>query len=442
MPNVLLVTYPFPPSGTVGVPRALAYIRHLMSHGCHVSVLTATNPQTPGSDQSLSDAIQKDVAVHRAWNPELPFAVRDRVWKKLMSLVRNNSKAPQSPSGSVPPHRRSWSDEKMRFVAQSFFFPDPQRTWVPFAVRKACRVIRSDNIDTVILNAPPFSTLKIGIALKRQFPGLKIITDFRDEWLEYYLLNIDDPTSDKVRKAHVLEREIVASSSYVSTVTRAWAQRLRDRYPDERADKFIYTPNGYEPEMFQNFCSRRLSDGKMRITYFGSVHMNRIYSPKNYLEAIETMPADVRDRIETRFIGRVRPDAEECLTNTKAIVRKLGFMSRLQGIRYLEETDVLLLIATDPTSHAGKLFDYLPTGKPILALSPPDGEIGKLLQETGAGWCVDPWDRAEIQATLLRIFDRLEAGETLTTPNWTAISSYSWPAIFANFVNATRIQPG
>jgi hypothetical protein len=42
MPNVLLVTYPFPPSGTVGVPRALAYIRHLRSHGCHISVLTAT----------------------------------------------------------------------------------------------------------------------------------------------------------------------------------------------------------------------------------------------------------------------------------------------------------------------------------------------------------------------------------------------------------------
>jgi hypothetical protein len=142
MPNVLLVTYPFPPSGTVGVPRALAYIRHLRSHGCHMSVLTATKPQTPGSDQSLTDSIQKDVAVHRAWNPELPFTVRDRVWKKLMSLVRNNSKTPQSVSGSVPSHSRSWSDQKMRFVAQYLFFPDPQRTWVPFAVRKACRVIR------------------------------------------------------------------------------------------------------------------------------------------------------------------------------------------------------------------------------------------------------------------------------------------------------------
>ena len=115
-------------------------------------------------------------------------------------------------------------------------------------------------------------------------------------------------------------------------------------------------------------------------------------------------------------------------------------MPKRQGLRYLEETDFLLLIATDPTSHAGKLFDYLATGKPILALSPPNGEIAKLLRETGAGWCADPLNLEAIQAMLLQAFNRLQAKEFLIQPNWDVIRSYSWPSIFKDFVTSTRIH--
>jgi glycosyltransferase involved in cell wall biosynthesis len=445
MANVLLVSYHFPPSGAIGVPRALACIRYLRVYGCQVSVLTATMPQTPAYDPELCKSIPSDVRVHRAWNPELPFALRDQIWKRLTSRDRNNLKVQDSRSSKEAaddPDRPSWPVATIRSFAQRLLFPDPQMTWVPFAVRKAVRVIDSEKIDTVILSAPPFSTLKIGIELRQRFPKLRIITDFRDEWLDYYLVQIDDPTPRKVQLARKLESEVVRASSYVTTVTQEWMQRLRRRYPDEPTGKFIYTPNGYEPETFYGFRPRSRTDDKMLVTYFGSVHMNRVYSPKNYLDAIETLPADVRDRIETRFIGRVRPDAQACLQQTKAIVRQLGFMPMVKGLRYLEETDFLLLIASDPTSHAGKLFDYFATAKPILALTPPDGEIGKLIQETRTGWCVDPWDVGAIRDMLLQAFNRFKAGEGLIEPNWGVIRTFWWSAIFANFVATVGIGTG
>ena len=111
----------------------------------------------------------------------------------------------------------------------------------------------------------------------------------------------------------------------------------------------------------------------------------------------------------------------------------------VKGLRYLEETDFLLLIASDPSSHAGKLFDYFATAKPILALTPPDGEIAKLLQETRTGWCVDPWDLEAIREMLLQAFNQFKTGEGLIEPNWDAIRTYSWPAIFANFVTTVGI---
>jgi glycosyltransferase involved in cell wall biosynthesis len=441
MDNVLLISYLFPPSGTVGVGRALAYVRYLRLYGCHVSVLTATMPQTPGYDPELCKLIPDDVAVHRAWNPELPFALRDRAWKGMTSRHQESTELQRDTYGIVQERDhniRSWAKAQMRCLAQRVFFPDPQRTWVPWALRKAIKVVNSARIDTVILNVPPFSTLRIGVALKHRFPKLKVILDFRDEWLGYYLQRIDEPSPRKVRLAEKLEGEAVRASSYVSTVTQEWVRRLRRRYPDEPPDKFIWTPNGYEPDMFSDFRSRNRADGKMLVTYFGSVHMNGVYSPKNYLNAMERLPAEIRTRINTRFIGRVRPDAEACLQQSRVAVEQLGFMPKGQGLRYLEETDFLLLIATDPTSHAGKLFDYLATGKPILALSPPNGEIAKLLRETGAGWCADPYDLEAIQAMLLQAFDRLQAKECLIQPNWDVIRSYSWPLIFKDFVVSLR----
>ena len=42
--------------------------------------------------------------------------------------------------------------------------------------------------------------------------------------------------------------------------------------------------------------------------------------------------------------------------------------------------------------YTGKLFDYLATNKPILALCDPEDVVGRLLNETKAGFTVDNAD--------------------------------------------------
>jgi len=431
MSAVLLVTYMFPPLGGIGTPRALAYAQHLPKAGCRLSVLAPTKPALRDYDPGLGKLIPADVTVHRARNLELPISFRDRIWKR--AAFSN----PQ-PDGNAPSGIRSLATP-VRWLAHRVLFPDPQVVWVPLAIRKACRLIEREAIDTVIVNMPPFSLLNLALALKRRFPYLKLITDFRDEWLGYYLIHIDHPTQDKIQRAQELEAEAVRASTYVSTVTDTWVERLRNRYPSEPRDKFFCTPNGYDPEMFRNFTSRRRTDGKIIVTYFGTIHPNRVYSPDNYLATIETLPAPLRDQIETRFIGRIIGDAQLSLKRTSANIRLLGFMPKQEGIRHLQETDFVLLIATDPSSHAGKLFDYLGSGKPILALSPPGGEIDRLLRRTRSGWCADPWDLTAIRQMILTACRQLEQVPPTIHPDTEVIRTYSWPHIIARFATAAGV---
>lgn len=432
MTNVLLLTYMFPPAGGIGTPRALAYARYLPRQGCRLSVLAPTRPALRDHDPGLDKMIPPDVTVHRAWTPEMPMSVRDRIWKNG-ALAKNGEKKGASGTKRVA--------APLRWLAHHLLFPDPQVLWVPTAFRKACRVIEKDGIDTIIVNMPPYSLLKLALALKREFPSLKLITDFRDEWLGYYLSQIDRPTEEKVRRAWELEAEAVHASTYVSTVTDTWVERLRRRYPTEPASKFVCTPNGYDPELFHDFKPRERKDGKIVVTYFGTVHDNRVYSPENYLAAIENLPSHIRCRVETRFIGRVIGDAQASLTRTKASVQLLGFMPKRQGIRELQDADFLLLIATDPSSHAGKLFDYFACSKPILALSPPGGEIDRLLRLTRTGWCANPWDQGAIQEMITLACQQLKQGSSAIDPDLDVIKTYSWPQILARFAAAVGLTP-
>ena len=123
-----------------------------------------------------------------------------------------------------------------------------------------------------------------------------------------------------------------------------------------------------------------------------------------------------------------------------ANIQTLGFMPKEEGIRHLRETDFLLLIAGDPSSHAGKLFDYFAVGKPILALSPPGGEIDRLLQLTGTGLCAHPSDKIAIRQMILSACGQLSRGLPMINPNVDAIQNYSWPNVISRFAAAVDLR--
>jgi glycosyltransferase involved in cell wall biosynthesis len=439
MSNVLLISYLFPPAAGIGSPRAISYARYLPAHGCIVSVLTSKFATTPYNDVGLLRKVPPETAIYRAFNPEVPYAFRDRIWKQVaparLAPELQREAAANRKGGLLRPAK-----ELLRHAIQRIACPDAQVGWAHFASRAAFRIVERQGIDTILLNTPPYSSMRIAVALKRRFPHVKLIADIRDDWVGYYLPLFDSAATEHKRKIAVqLERELIECSDYVSAVTPSQSRQIRERYPDQPSEKFLYTPNGYDPDAFRGFESRPHSDPGVVVTYFGSVYGNPVYSPKPYLDAVDALPAEMRSRIETRFIGRVGAEAVPYLVGRSSRVRQLGYMPQAEGIRYLEESDYLLLIASDPTTHAGKLFDYLATGKPILALTPPDGEIGRVIRDTKTGWCVDPRDPLAIKASLLEMENRVRNPARALQPDRDAIAFFSWPQIVARLARSTGL---
>jgi glycosyltransferase involved in cell wall biosynthesis len=421
--RILIVSYLFPPNGGIAVQRALSFAKYLPPLGWDVHVLKGRNASGPVQDPGLCRHIPPQVRVHDAFTPEIPFQFRHCLWK-ILSRSRNGVSSP--PPRNFPASTSAGAPSLAARFARRILCPEPEILWTPFAFRKACGIVQREKIGTVLVTVPPFSILTVGAAIKKRFPNVRLISDFRDEWLGFYLRDFEYQNSDYTRRrAEAIERESVEASDLVLSVTQTSLETIRARYPEQPERKFACLPNGYDPEVFAGFLPRPHEGSDIVVTHVGTVY--KTASPKYYLDALDTLPVAIRGRFETRFVGRIAEDQRALLEGRKSRIKVMGFMRQELALRQIEETDFLLLTMTNEISLPGKLFEYLAAGKRILALAAPDSEVARILAETRAGCCADPFDPEAVQAMLLRATE--ERDQPASGPDWDKIRRYERPRL-------------
>jgi glycosyltransferase involved in cell wall biosynthesis len=431
--KLLIISYLFPPAGGIAVQRSLSFTKYLSRLGFEVHVLSAGTAASPVVDSGLLRHVPPQVRIHRAFAPVVPFPLRQRIWKLLSPGGGPAKKQAAAPTAAPPRSLRS----SLADAVKGLMCPDPEILWVPFALRKAKKIVKRYGIETVFVTAPPFSAFLAGNALKRRFPHLHLISDFRDDWVGFYLKEFGSlNTAETARRSKQMERSTVEQSDLSVVVTESMQAGYRARYPDLLPEKFVLIPNGYDPESFPSSTPRKHDGTKVVITFAGTVYSAS--SPRTYLEAWKRLPEELRTQIETRFVGRVAESERAPLESGPEGVRLLGFLPQSRAFEYLQETDYLLLIMTDPTALTGKLFEYMAAGKPILALAPRNGDIARILEATRTGWCVDPFDGAGIQTALQMLIERTRGGQDVWSPDWEAIRRYERPRLAQELADRIR----
>ena len=83
----------------------------------------------------------------------------------------------------------------------------------------------------------------------------------------------------------------------------------------------------------------------------------------------------------------------------------------------ISTTEVDVLVMIHPLGrkgvYSGKIFDYLATNKPILALYDPDDVVGDLLRERRAGFTVKESDIEGIKSMILKCYSIWKNREVL-----------------------------
>jgi glycosyltransferase involved in cell wall biosynthesis len=369
--RLLVVSYAFPPAGGIMVQRVLSFARHLPRHGFEVHVLSCRNPSVADTDPGLEKLVPPEVRRHTAFTAEPPFH-----WNKLAWRLMGGGGGGGNDAGAKPaPGPAGGLMSRAKEAVKAMLSPDAAVLWKPFALRKACSIIREHGIDTVLVTAPPFSLFLVGNEIKRRFPGVRLVSDFRDEWLRFMLTDFEFTSGDRMRRmAESIERDTVEGSDLVVAVTRASLDEIRSRYPGLPESRFALVPNGFDPALLGQATPPPAAGDKIVVTHNGTAY--RTSTPAYYLDALDSLPEPVRSRIETRFIGRIAETERGLFQGRRAEVQLHGFLPQGEALRRMAETDYLLLTMTNDFSLPGKLFEYMASGRPILALSPRGGGGG------------------------------------------------------------------
>jgi glycosyltransferase involved in cell wall biosynthesis len=280
-------------------------------------------------------------------------------------------------------------------------------------------LIASDPIDLVYSTSPHATAHLIArrIASSARRPS---VVDFRDPWIE----EPPEPGAPTGRVFRTvdrwLERRVVTQSAAVVTSTAHLRDAMRVRYPDEAAGKFHAIPNGYDEADFADLRLPPPSPGtRLRIVHAGSINA-QFRDPRPLFEALARLARDGRiaaSEIEMRFVGAGAFGDDPAVRSAIAaagLSASVAVLPRVpydESLRQLSDSDLLLLLqASDDTVGLvpAKLYEYLRTRKPVLALV-KEGAITEVLAQTGGGWSADPADAQALDSTLADIVARWRA---------------------------------
>ena len=165
-------------------------------------------------------------------------------------------------------------------------------------------------------------------------------------------------------------------------------------------------------------------------------------TPRYLLEAMDLLitrgkiPAK---GIELVLVGDVsREDAG--LINSSPVsksVKLLGYRSHAESVNCVESADVLFLPLHTPTDGGpalvvpGKAYEYLGSGRPILAMGPP-GDMANYVQSTGSGVVIAGDDVAGAADALERFYQAKSKGARLFEQDRAAVAQFERRALTAH----------
>ncbi len=421
--KVLFISYYFPPIGGGGIHRSLNFVKNLPDFGYFSTVLTCSSPteeRWAPKDYTLERQIKDNCTVFRVEAPQPPPETKGiRRLKNLFFLQDNFSK---------------W--------------------WIKYAKELGEKIINENEIDLIFATMSPFQSSFVADYLSKKY-NIPWVADLRDPWaLDEMLLY-----PSFLHRKYDLHRmkTVLSDASAIVMNTPEAAKVLNNNYRKNKNKHILSITNGYDRDNF-NLNVKADNIGKFRIVHSGTlfsesgIRLNKkrllyhvlgganknvnimgrsiVYLLKSIEKWLEEYP-ELIDKIEVVLIGNLTPDDIAMLegSSCKQIFVLTGYISHKESINYLFSANLLFLPmhgmarGCRATTVPGKIFEYMATGRPILA-GVPEGDARDILMKSGLAYISPPDDTKSMLIGLKSIYCDWENNVNSYKPNWDYISTF------------------
>ena len=121
----------------------------------------------------------------------------------------------------------------------------------------------------------------------------------------------------------------------------------------------------------------------------------------------------MKKNIEVVFIGNYGKETQHLVRelHLEENVKLKGYIAHKKCLELIINSDVLLLLITVLGSKGreiltGKIFEYLASKKPIIAIAPEDGLASRLIRSLDAGVIIPPRNLALVKEAILQFYKK------------------------------------
>jgi glycosyltransferase involved in cell wall biosynthesis len=400
--KILMIAFFFPPVGGGGVQRTVKFVKYLCQKGWDVSILSAETNDTFDRDPELMQDIPDSSVITRSqfisFTPFIDFFHRMKL-------------------GQIGNCLGSW------------ILPDLQVGWFFPARFKAIEIINDFQPDIIYTTSSPVTAHLIGLSIKRKFPNIKWVADFRDPWsLNAIMYNFLGESRRKIDSK--IEKKILTKCDHIIVTTESNRIDLLRKFslPTQKVSTIT---NGYDEDDFTDVSVVNEKESKpFVVTYIGEAYST--YNPGVFIEAMYTLIGEHNFSIQFQFVGNSSKWVRGFLQNGSYSTDFDKYFSLIDYVPHQQIPEYLLgsnLLFLQLPSNAkailpGKIFEYIRSGVPILAEVPKEGETAKLVKTSCTGKVVQTGDVAGIINVLHRFYDDWSKDRNNFSPNKIEIKKY------------------
>lgn len=402
--RILLISCFFYPQNRIPVLRIGQWAKYWASEGHDVTVLTTQKYDFMGPFGLESD---------------LPPEVRIIEVPCLPKFVQRAAK-PRVEDGASSFTGKAASAESLlkrkvrglrRYIGSTVDIHD---LWISPAYKAGMKLLAENQYDAIVSSYSPPAAHVVASKLKRKHPNLVWFADFRDLWANNHITSAKGIF--KWLESTRENRSLNGLADALITVSQPLAADLKVRHPNIPV---WLIENGFDPQEFPRWIQAisrgpRLTE-KMTICYAGTIYPNRRDPTPLFVAVNELIDSGQisADKISIEFYGKNEQELSEIIQRTNAnrhnVIKIKGFVTRQASLEAQRQSDLLLLLESgEPGAQGmltGKVFEYLVSGIPILAVGIDNTHAaGELLEATGTGFCAS--DSNELKRLILAAIER------------------------------------
>jgi len=360
--KILLIAYQFPPYHNVGSLRIGKFAKYLESNGHEVTVLCADKIMMP---ETLEVEIDPKNIVRTQWFnmnflPQLFFGGREQVitegYQTKSSLLK-----------------------KLGYVYRLLTnFPDERAGWLPFALRAGNKILAQEKFDLIYASSPTPISLIVADRLSRKW-NVPWVAEYRDPWADK--VHYDFPEwRRKIEKR--IEKSVLRNVSGIVTISDPLAEEYRTIFKKP----VITSMNGFSMEDVNKITRTPDQSIYLQIVYTGTVHLDIVHL-EPFFQAISMLRPNgekIYLNIFTRYIEGVLEIAKKFkLENQVLYKERVPYQISLSIQR---NADILLfLIPHQFGALSTKIFEYIASHRPVLAVGDTSSTAGKFIKGLDIG---------------------------------------------------------